>query len=107
MPSLRPLEINPADIKVKPQHLKELGKIQDLLRALNDPYAAGQSVERLVEKIPILAARCLNKAISRSTKIQINSLDHAIRLIGNRGLEGVLLELLEDLTIAKSQMDSK
>jgi hypothetical protein len=107
MPSLRPLQADQLDIKVKPQHLKELGKIQELLKALNDPYAAGQRVDRLVENIPILAARCLHRAISRSSKVQISSLDHAIRLIGNRGLEAELLGLLEDLTIAKSELEAK
>ena len=100
-----PLTVNPADIKVQAKHLGELDKIHDLLRALNDPYAS-KNIGVLVGKIQILAARCVHRAQSRSSKIEINSLDHAINLIGNRGLESELLDLLEDLTMLKSKLDN-
>ena len=103
-PSLRPLTVDPAATKVQAKHLNDLGKIHELLSALNDPYAS-KNIGALVTKIPILAARCVARASSRSTKIEINSLDHAITLIGNRGLETVLFELLEDLTMFKSKLD--
>ena len=99
------LTIDPEQIKVQPKHLKDLDKIHELLRAMNDPFAAGRNIGNLVSQIPILAARCLHRALSRSSKIEINSLEHAIALIGNRGLEAELLDLLEDLTIAKSKLD--
>jgi hypothetical protein len=101
------LVIDPADIKVQPKHLLELDRIHQLLRAMDDPYAAGRNIGNLVAGIPILAARCIHRATSRSTKIEINSLDHAIALIGNRGLEAELLDLLEDLTIAKSKLENQ
>jgi len=46
------------------------------------------------------------KASSRSSKIEINSLDTRLHVIGNRGLETVLFELLEDLTMFKSKLDN-
>jgi hypothetical protein len=104
-PVAGPLTVNPADIKVQAKHLGELDKIHDLLRALNDPYAS-KNIGTLVGKIQILAARCVHRAASRSSKIEINSLDHAINLIGNRGLESELLDLLEDLTMLKSKLDN-
>ena len=105
-PVAGPLKVDPADTKVQPKHLKDLDKIHELLRALNDPYAAGKNVGNLVGKIPILVARCIHRAASRSSKIEINSLDHAITLIGNRGLESELFDLLEDLTMLKSKLDN-
>ena len=100
-----PLTVDPADIKVQEKHLKELDRIHELLRALNDPYAS-KNIGNLVGKIQILAQRIIFKAASRSSKIEINSLDHAINLIGNRGLESELFDLLEDLTMLKSKLDN-
>lgn len=104
-PGAGPLTVDPADIKVQPKHLNDLDKIHELLRALNDPYAS-KNIGTLVGKVQILAQRCIFKAASRSSKIEINSLDHAINLIGNRGLESVLFDLLEDLTMLKSKLDN-
>lgn len=100
-----PLTVDPAEIKVQAKHLDELDKIHELLRALNDPYAS-KNIGTLVGKIKILALRCIHRAASRSTKIEISSLDHAINLIGNRGLESELFDLLEDLTMLKSKLDN-
>ena len=85
-PVAGPLTVDPAEIKVQAKHLKELDKIHELLRALNDPYAS-KNIGVLVGKIEILATRCIFRATSRSRKIEILSLEHAINLIGNRGLE--------------------
>ena len=104
-PAAGPLTVDPADTKVQPKHLNELDRIHELLSALNDPYAS-KNVGNLVGKIPILVARCVQRAQSRSSKIEISSLDHAIRLIGNRGLESELFDLLEDLTVLKSKLDN-
>jgi hypothetical protein len=95
---LRP---TPNDCRVAIEHLKHLDKIHDLLTALNDPYA---NIGRLVAAIPVLAARCVARAIQRS-KIDINSIDHALTLIGNKGLEAELLTLLEDLTVLNAERE--
>lgn len=91
----------PSDCRVTLAHLQDLGKIHDLLTALNDPYA---NIGKLVASIPVLAARCVTRAIQRS-KLEINSIDHALTLIGNKGLESELLTLLEDLTVLKAETD--
>lgn len=97
--SLRPA---PDDCRVRDEHLKDLPKIHELLLALNDPYA---NIGRLVAGIPILAARCVARAIKRG-KPEINSIDHALTLIGNKGLEAELLTLLEDLTVHKAEREA-
>jgi hypothetical protein len=98
--SLRP-QAN--DCRVRPEDLKDIGKIQDLLTALNDPYA---NIGRLVASIPRLAARCVTRAAARSPKLEINSIDHALTLIGNKGLEVELLALLEDMTLLKAEHET-
>ncbi|HET9956459.1 MAG TPA: hypothetical protein VFQ61_18265 [Polyangiaceae bacterium] len=92
----------PADCRVRPEHLKDLSKIQALLTALNDPYA---NIAKLVVAIPVLAARCIVRAAARS-KLDIATVDQALNLIGNKGLESELLVLLEDLTILKAETEA-
>jgi hypothetical protein len=90
------------ECRARPEHFKDLAKIQELLHALNDPYA---NIGRLVGGISVLAARCVFRAQSRSPKLDVTSIDHALTLIGNKGLEAELLALLEDLTILKAEQD--
>jgi HD-like signal output (HDOD) protein len=94
-----------AECKVTVKHLSELPRIMELLSALNDPLAGGKNVGKLVSKIPVLAARVVSRALARSSKKQISTIDQAINMIGNRGLESELLQLLEDLTIKKSEAE--
>jgi hypothetical protein len=99
------LIVDPAECKVTIQHLSELPKITELLHALNDPLAGGRGVGKLVQKIPVLAARLVERALSQSRKKEIHSVDQAINMVGNRGIESELLQLLEDLTIKKSEAE--
>src|SRR5262249_8812279 len=97
--SLKP---SPQDCRGRPEHLQDLSKIQALLQALNDPYA---HIAKLVAGIPLLAARCVQRALVRSPKLEVLSIDHALTLIGNKGLESELLQVLEDLTVLKAEQD--
>jgi HD-like signal output (HDOD) protein len=99
------LIVDPSECKVTLKHLSELPKITELLRALNDPMAGGKNVGKLVHRIPVLAARIVHRALSQSRKKEIYSLDQAINMVGNRGLESELLSLLEDLTIKKAEAE--
>jgi len=99
------LIVDPAECKITLNHLSELPKIMELLSALNDPLAGGKNVGKLVTTIPVLAARLVERALSQSRKKEIYSLDQALNMIGNRGLESELLSLLEDLTIKKSEAE--
>ncbi|HEY8944063.1 MAG TPA: hypothetical protein VIM73_07370 [Polyangiaceae bacterium] len=96
------LKPNKEDCRARPEHLEDIPKIMDLLRALNDPLA---NIGRLVGAISVLAARCIFRAQASSPKLEIKSIDHALTLIGNKGLESELLQLLEDLTILKAEQD--
>jgi len=99
------LSVDPSECKITLDHLSELPKIMELLSALNDPLAGGKNVGKLVGKIPVLAARLVNRALTQSRKKEVYSLDQAINMLGNRGLESELLSLLEDLTIKKSEAE--
>jgi len=95
----------PPSARSRSSILSELPKITALLRALNDPLAGGKNVGKLVTTIPVLAARVVERALSQSRKKEISSVDQAINMVGNRGLESELLTLLEDLTIKKSEAE--
>jgi HD-like signal output (HDOD) protein len=99
------LVVDPSECKITVKHLAELPKIMELLNALNDPMAGGKNVGKLVTRIPVLAARVVERALSRKSKKDIASVDQAINMIGNRGLESELLQLLEDLTIKKAEAE--
>lgn len=103
--SKKPVRLDPC--VVDESDLSVLGDIQDLLRALNDAYAGGSRVEALIEKVPILRARILRRARKRSPAKYDCSLGEALTLVGNIGLESELLQLLEDLTILRSELDAK
>ena len=99
------LIVDPSECKITLKHLSELPKIMELLQTLNDPMAGGKNVGKLVTTIPVLAARLVDRALSQSRKKEISSVDQAINMIGNRGLETELMNLLEDLTIKKSEAE--
>lgn len=99
------LIVDPNECKVTIKHLSDLPKIMELLSALNDPMAGGKNVGKLVTKIPVLAARVVERALSQARKKEIYSVDQALNMIGNRGLESEMLQLLEDLTIKKSEAE--
>lgn len=104
-PSKRSVRLDPC--VVEESDLASLSEIQDLLRALNDAYAGGGKIEALVDKVPVLRARCLRRARKRSPAKIDCTLKEAMTLIGNIGLESELLQLLEDLTILRSETDEK
>jgi hypothetical protein len=52
----------------------------------------------------VLSARIVRHARTRNRSI--DSLGAALALIGNRGLETVLLQFLEDLTIFKGELET-
>ena len=97
-----PFNPTEAECRVRPEDLKEIDKIQTLLRALNDPMA---NVGRLVGAVRVLQARCVRRARLKSLSREITSIDHALRVIGNKGTEQELLGVLEDLTILKAETE--
>ena len=91
--------------RVCPQDVEDLEVVHRLLAVLNDPRAALLSVAPIVEDMPRLAARTLRMARSRAKYRRISNLAEALAAVGNQGLETVLMEYLEDLTILKADLE--
>lgn len=93
--------------QVRQEHLGELRPIHELLKAINDPVQAAGRIAPLLDAIPVLVARCERRLLRKSPYAEWHSTDHLLSLIGNAGLESELLELLEDLTQLKYDMQSE
>jgi hypothetical protein len=96
-----PCEVGPAD-------LKRIDEISALLLVFNDPRAGADVLSRHVERIPVLKARILRKFEQRhpgrhqTAEANGTSLAQRIALLGNRQLESILFELLEDIVSLNS-----
>ncbi len=89
--------------QVTPDDLGCLDDVRALLSALNDAYISSGQIQELVMNIPVLAARCIRRIGSEDFKSR-TVLDRALTKIGNMGVEGELLGLLEDLTTCQADM---
>jgi len=94
----------PTNTEVSADDLKRLGALHDLLAALNDPLASRRKLQTLTSFSPVLTARVVRHAQARLATIE--TLEAALTLIGNRGLEAVLLQFLEDLTVYKGELEA-
>jgi hypothetical protein len=92
--------------KVSKDDLKRLGQVSELLSLLNDPYIGPFKLTDCIEKMPVLAARCRREAALVRPKNEVEHIERALNVLGNRGVEKVLLELLEDMTILKSELEA-
>jgi len=88
---------------VTPDDLGCLDGVRDLLTALNNAYVSTSQIQKLVLEIPVLAARCI-KRIGGKQPPTPETLAKALTSIGNMGLEGELLGLLEDLTTCRADL---
>ncbi len=87
--------------EVTPADLSCLDAVRSLLSALNNAYVSTNQIQKLILDIPVLAARCMRR-VGVTTPITPELLDRALTTIGNMGLEGELLGLLEDLTTCRA-----
>jgi hypothetical protein len=92
--------------KVTPADLKRLDQLRELLSLLNDPYIGPLKLKDCVGGLPVLVARCRREAALVRPKQEVEQIERALNVLGNRGIEKVLLELLEDMTILKSELDA-
>ena len=103
----KPFLVQHDDCKVQPADLKRLDLVRDMLQLLNDPYVGPFKLSDIVEHFPVFAARCRREAALFRPRREVENIERALNVIGNRGIEKVLLELLEDLTILKSDLEGK
>jgi HD-like signal output (HDOD) protein len=93
--------------EVTPSDLQRLDAIHHLLEALRDPLASSKLIEHRVTQIPVLSARMIRFARRGAPARSIATLANALAVVGNRGLETVLLELLEDLTVLRADLEDQ
>ena len=93
------------DCKISPADLKRLDSVKELLGLLNDPYVGPYKLAETITHIPVFAARCRREAALFRPRTEVEDIERALNVIGNRGIEKVLLELLEDMTILKADLD--
>ena len=95
------------DCRLKPADLSQLDQVKQLLRLLNDPYVGPYKLKETISRIPVFSARCLREAAQSRPHSEVEDIEYALNVIGNRGVEKVLLELLEDMTILKAELDAQ
>jgi hypothetical protein len=86
----------------------DLGRItvlQTLLKTLNDPRAGADVLARQIATIPVLRARVAQRFAQNHPNRAPPELAQQIALLGNRVLEGVLFELLEDIVMLHSEVE--
>ncbi len=89
-------------ISVDREDLGNLGALHRLLTRLNEPAASATALSGLVDGIPVLSNR-LHARFQRM-RGRDERTSQILSLLGNRELEGMLMELLEDLTILHADL---
>ena len=92
--------------RVHPVHLAHLGVLHETLSALNDACVSASVIARCIEKLPPLRAR-LERRFRKQTGAgrTVPQVSEQLAHLGNREFEAVLLELLEDLTMLRADVD--
>jgi hypothetical protein len=96
----------PADpTRVTVADLDRISVVQSLLAALNDPRAGADILARHIAGIPVLKARVAQRFAQDHPNRTKHEGAQQIALLGNRVLEAILLELLEDLVTLHSEVE--
>jgi hypothetical protein len=83
--------------EVSVSDLRHLDVLRRILAVLDEPAASADALAKLIDAMPLLAARLGERFIDRHG-VPTSTTRAELVLLGNRHLEGVLLQLLEDLT---------
>ena len=83
--------------EVSPSDLRHLDVVRRILAVLDEPAASAIALSKLVDEMPVLAARLGERFMDRHG-VPTSTSQAELVLLGNRHLEAVLLQLLEDLT---------
>jgi hypothetical protein len=93
-PLFRRTEVTTAD-------LEHLDVVRRILFVLDEPAASASALATLVDEMPVLAARLGDRFLEG---LRVKTTTQAeLAYAGNRRLEAVLLELLEDLTALRAE----
>jgi hypothetical protein len=89
--------------RVTAKDLARLDSLSGLLSTLNDPRAGADALARHVSSIPVLEARIAARFAKDYPSRKRHGIAQQIALLGNRVLESILLELLEDIVTLHSE----
>lgn len=94
----------PLRTEVCADDLRHLDVVQRILALLNEPAASARQLAALIDEMPVLAARLGARFV---TKVGDRSSTVASELafLGNRELEAVIFELLEELTTLRADQE--
>jgi hypothetical protein len=95
LPSIDP--VDDSEARVSARDVERIDVLQELLLTLNDPAASAQTIARHVERYPVLRARVERRYRQRYGERALPRTSAQIVTLGNRELESVLLQLLEDV----------
>ena len=84
--------------EVRAEDVARIDVLQELLLTLNDPAASAVAIGRHVEQYPVLRARLEARFRQRyPDRVPPRRPSAQVAALGNRELEGVLFQLLEDI----------
>lgn len=92
------------EARVTPADIERLDIIHALLSELNDPRASAVTIAPFIAAFPPLKARIEQAFRLRRPNAHAKNLSAQLVLLGNREVEAVLLELLEDLTMLRADL---
>lgn len=84
-----------------------MAALHSILATLNDDTAGVNQLARYLVNLPALGARVLLAARRAARERDVETIEHGLSILGNRGFEGVLLDYLEALTILKSDVEDE
>lgn len=87
--------------EVEVDDLRHLDVVRRILSVLHEPAASASALAKLVDEMPVLAAR-LGDRFVRGLGGGLTT-EAELAFVGNRHLEAVLFELLEDLTMLSAE----
>jgi hypothetical protein len=91
--------------RVTAQDFNRIDQLSALLSTLNDPRAGADALARHVSAIPVLEARIGARFSQDYPNRKRPGIGQQIALLGNRVLESILLELLEDIITLHSETE--
>ena len=91
--------------RVTVSDLGRITQLQALLSTLNDPKAGADIIARHVAQIPVLRARVAQRFLRQHPSWTKHDVAQQIALLGNRELEAILFDLLEDIVTLHSQVE--
>lgn len=91
--------------RVRPADLAHLAVLRQTLSVLNDAGASAARIAECIERFPALKARVQRRLHHGESLRPGPSLAVHLARLGNREFEKLLLELLEDLTMLRGDID--